>query len=64
MPKDAQNEDKTPAAEAQQDAAKAGDGKAETAAVTNPSDELSEVDLRAVAGGIGYYRDGTPSGRK
>ena len=29
-----------------------------------PSDELSEDDLEAVAGGTGYYPDGTPSGKK
>jgi hypothetical protein len=46
-----QTEDKLPAAEAQQDVAKASDTKAEAAATATASDELSEDDLEAVAGG-------------
>ncbi len=39
------------AAEAQQDVAKATDTKAEATSTTKASDELSEDDLEAVAGG-------------
>ena len=48
--------------ETQQDVAKATDTKAEATGTT--SDELSEDDLEGVAGGTGYYPDGTPSGKK
>jgi hypothetical protein len=53
-----ENEEATPATEAQQDVAQASEGKAEA------SVELSEDDLEGVAGGTGYYPDGTPSGKK
>ena len=43
---------KIPAAEAQQDVAKASDTKAEAASTAKASDELSEEDLDAVAGGV------------
>ena len=46
-----ENEEAAPATEAQQDA-KASDTKAEATSTANASDELSEVDLEAVAGGI------------
>jgi hypothetical protein len=42
---------KIPAAEAQQDVAKASDTKAEAASTAKASDELTEEDLEAVAGG-------------
>lgn len=45
------NEKPVPA-EARQDVAKTSGTKAETAAATNPSDELSANDLKAVAGGV------------
>ena len=44
-----ENKEAAPADEAQQDVAKASDAKLEAAAT--PSDELSEDDLEAVAGG-------------
>jgi len=47
-----ENEEAAPAAEAQQDAAQASGAKAEAA--TTASDELSEDDLEAVAGGRDY----------
>jgi hypothetical protein len=46
-----QNEDKIPAAGSQQDVAKASDAKAEASGTAKASDELSEDDLAAVAGG-------------
>jgi hypothetical protein len=50
--------------EAQQDVDKASDTKAGAATIARASDELSKDDLEAVAGGTGYYPDGTPSGKK
>ena len=44
------NTDKTPIAHAQQDMTQASDAKA--AATAKPSGELSETDLKAVAGGV------------
>jgi hypothetical protein len=49
MPK---NTDKTPTDHAQQNAAQASDAKAQPAATAKPSGELSETDLKAVAGGV------------
>ena len=51
-----ENKEATPAAEALQDVAKASDTKAEAASTAKASDELSEEDLDAVAGGT--TRDG------
>ena len=48
MTENTQTEAKTPVAEAQQDVA-----KAEATSTANASDELSEDDLEAVAGGNG-----------
>ena len=50
-----------PATEAQQDVAQTSDTKAEAASTAKASDELSEDDLEAVAGGVfidgvDYYR--------
>ena len=50
--------------EAQQEAAQATDTKAEASATAMASDELTGDALEAVAGGTGYYPDGTPSGKK
>ena len=50
MPENAKNEEVTSATEIQQDVAQASDAKAEAAGTA--SDELSEDDLEAVAGGI------------
>ncbi len=49
MAENTQNTDKTPASEAQQDLKKASNTKAEASATA--TDELSEDDLDAVAGG-------------
>ena len=49
MPENAKNEEATPTTEALQDVAKTSDVKAE--ATGTASDELSEDDLEAVAGG-------------
>ena len=46
-----QTEDQTPATEAQQEAAQTSDTKAEATSAAKASDELSEDDLEAVAGG-------------
>ena len=46
-----ENNEATPAAEALQDVAKANDTKAEATGTAKASDELSEDDLEAVAGG-------------
>ena len=43
--------DTTPVTEAQQDVAQASDAKAEATSTAKASDELSEDDLKAVAGG-------------
>jgi hypothetical protein len=51
MPENDNNKDKPPAAEAQQEAAQANDAKAEATSTAKASDELSEDDLEAVAGG-------------
>ena len=50
MPENANNKDKPPTAEAQQEAAQTNEAKAE--ATGTASDELSEDDLEAVAGGF------------
>ena len=49
MPENAKNEEAAAATEAQQDVAQASDAKAE--ATSTASDELSEDELKAVAGG-------------
>ena len=54
-----QTEDQTPAAEAQQDVAQTSDTKAEAAA--KASDELSEDDLEAVAGGLVFPKGKLPT---
>jgi hypothetical protein len=46
-----ENEEAVPAAEAQQEAAHTSDTKAEATSTAKASDELSEGDLEAVAGG-------------
>jgi len=46
-----ENEEAAPATEAQQDVAQASDAKAEATSTAKASDELSEDDLEAVAGG-------------
>jgi hypothetical protein len=51
-----ENKEATPATEAQQDVAKASDAKAEASGTAKASNELSEDDLMAVAGGT--TRDG------
>ena len=51
MTENNQNQDKLPTAETQQDVAKAGDAKAEASTTAKASDELTEDDLEAVAGG-------------
>ena len=56
MAENTQTEDKAPAAEAQQDVAQAIGAKAEDTGTA--SDELSEDDLEAVAGGRGSHRGG------
>ena len=45
--------DTTPVTEAQQEAAQASDAKAEATSTAKASDELSEDDLAAMAGGSG-----------
>ena len=51
-----ENKEATPATEAQQDVAQASDAKAEASGTAKASNELSEDDLMAVAGGT--TRDG------
>ena len=51
MPENAKNEEAAKATEAQQDLAKASDAKAEATSTAKASDEFSEDDLGAVAGG-------------
>jgi hypothetical protein len=46
-----ETQDKTPAAEAQQDVTQANEANVETAATAAPVDELSEETLDEVAGG-------------
>jgi hypothetical protein len=46
-----EKQEATPATEAQQDVAQASDAKAEATSTAKASDELSEDDLEAVAGG-------------
>ena len=48
-----ENEEVAPATEAQQDVAQANGAKAEATSSAKASDELSEDDLEAVAGGVG-----------
>jgi hypothetical protein len=47
-----ENKEATPAAEALQDVAKASDAKAEATNTAKASEELTEDDLEAVAGGF------------
>ena len=47
-----ENKEATPAAETQQDVAKASDAKADASSTAKASDELSDDDLDAVAGGF------------
>jgi len=58
-----ENEEVAPTTEAQQEAAQASDAKAEASSTAKASDELSEDDLEALAGGAGppslYVRDFT-----
>ena len=54
-----ENKEATPAAEAQQDVAKASDAKAEATSTAKASDELTEDDLDAVAGGFSNPSLGT-----
>ena len=49
----AENENKATTASTQQDVAKASDAKADADIAAKVGDELSEEDLKAVAGGIG-----------
>jgi hypothetical protein len=58
MPENAENEDKIAAAGSQQEAVQASDANAE--ATAKASDELTENDLEAVAGGVRL--DMTPMG--
>ena len=51
-----ENKEATPAAETQQEAAQTSDAKAEASGTAKASNELSEDDLMAVAGGT--TRDG------
>jgi hypothetical protein len=44
--------DKTPSHHAQQNTGQASDAKAQAAATAKPKEELSEADLKAVAGGV------------
>ena len=57
-----EKQEATPAAETQQEAAQTSDTKAEATSTAKASDELSEDDLEAVAGGFGYARHRTGSG--
>ena len=54
MPENAENEDKIAAAGSQEEAVQASDANAE--ATAKASDELTENDLDAVAGGYTKYR--------
>jgi hypothetical protein len=53
-----QTEDQTPETEAQQDVAQASDTKAEATSTAKASDELSEDNLEAVAGGTIVWSQG------
>jgi hypothetical protein len=53
MAENTQTEDKAAATEAPQDVAQTSDTKAEATSTAKASDELSEDDLEAVAGGLG-----------
>jgi len=53
MPENTKQAESPPAAEAQHDAAQASKAKATITTTTKASDELSEDDLEAVAGGLG-----------
>ena len=48
-----ENQDKTPTAEAQHDAAQSGEAKVEASVTDKPSDQLSEEALEGVTGGFG-----------
>ena len=50
-----ENEEAAPAIEAQQEAAQSTDAKPEATSTAKASDEISEDDLEAVAGGAGRY---------
>jgi hypothetical protein len=58
-----ENEEVAPTTQAQQEAAQASDAKAEASSTAKASDELSEDDLEALAGGAGpqglYVQDFT-----
>ena len=58
-----ENEEAAPATEAQQDVAKASDTKAEATSTAKASDELSEGNLEAVAGGRPPNRSGPGTNR-
>jgi len=53
-----ENQDKTPAAEAEQDAAQSSEAKVEASATADPSEQLSEDQLNAVAGGSWFHLHG------
>jgi len=61
-----ENEEVAPTTEAQQEAAQASDAKAEASSPAKASNELSENDLEALAGGLGpvglYVQDFTSVG--
>jgi hypothetical protein len=61
-----ENEEVAPTTQAQQEAAQASDAKAEASSTAKASDELSEDDLEALAGGAGplglYVQDFTGVG--
>ena len=51
-----ENEEATPATEAKPDVAQTSDTKAEATSTVEASDELSDNDLEAVAGGFGGWQ--------
>jgi hypothetical protein len=53
-----ENQDKTPIAEAQHDAAQSGEAKVEASVTDKPSEQLSEDQLNAVAGGSWFHLKG------
>ena len=53
-----ENQDKTPTAEAQQQAAQASEAKVEASVTDKPSEQLSEDQLNAVAGGSWFHLKG------
>ena len=58
MPDDTQTEDQAPAIEAKPDMAQPSDTKAEATSTAKASDELSEDNLEAVAGGTIVWSQG------